>query len=234
MAIKVKKAKERMAVLYPSLNLSNPKLNAIVVKISKQIADDADDDQIDETIKNFNEVFGFETVVKESKELSKLQKAAKSKGKETKTNDDDDDDDPDEETAEEKAAKAAAEAAKKDGEKVPAWAQALIESNKKLSNQVEDFKSGQVLDTKTTNARKLFEENEVIKKLSKKQQDLYFKTLDIDDEDTPIEDQITDLVETIGDFTQEKKDDEDLAGPAPTVTVDAKKPTEAEIDAIVG
>lgn len=237
MAIKIKKTKERLKGLYPSLNLSHPKLNAIVVKISKQITvpEDCEDEEafIDEALENFDTIIGFETVVKKAKHLAKLEKAAKSK--EGKTGDDDTDDtDDDDLTDEEKEAKAAAAKAEKKGEKVPAWAKALIDSNKDLKKELQEIKDGKVKESKTSNARKLFDENETLKGLPDARKARLLKTLDLDDEDNPIEDQIAELAEEESTFVQSTADSTELAGPTPTITVDNNKATDAEVDAIVG
>lgn len=241
MAIKIKKTKERLKGLYPSLNLSHPKLNALVVKISKQITvpEDCEDAEayIDEALENFDTIIGFETVVKKAKHLAELEKKAKSnKGNKGGNDDDTDDDDTDDDdlTDEEKEAKAAAAKAEKKGEKVPAWAKALIDSNKELKNELKEIKEGKVKETKTSNARKLFDENEILKGLPDARKARLLKTLDLDDEDNPIEDQIAELAEEESTFVQSTADSTELAGPTPAITVDNNKATDAEVDAIVG
>ena len=237
MAIKIKKTKERMKELFPNLNLSNAKLNAIVVKISKQIPEDADDDAIDSAITDLDDVVSFEKVVKESDKLSKLEKAAKSK-KANKGTEVDDDDEPNEDDSPEeiarKAAVQAAKDAKKSGGEVPAYVQEMLKKMNDLTDEVKSIKEGKVIDQKKTSARALFEKSEVLKGLPKKRQDRLFKTLDIDDEDITIEEQIQELEEEEAEFVQKAADSTDLAGPAPTATIDDKKATDAELDAIVG
>lgn len=231
MAIKISKTKKRMKELFPNLNLSNAKLNAIVVKISKQIPEDADDDAIDSAITDLDDIVSFDKIVEESNKMSKLEKAAKSNKQKKGKKDDDEDDDPDDEAA--AAAKAKAEA-EKSGDDVPKWAQSLIKSNEDLSQELKNLKEGKIVDQKRSSARDLFEKSEVLKGLSQKRKDRLFKTIDIDDEDITVEQQIQELEEEEADFVQKTADDTDHAGPTPVATIDSKEPTKSELDAIVG
>lgn len=218
MSVEVKRIKERLKAKFPKVNLSKKRIDEISARLAKKPDDDADDTAIDEVIQDANDFMPFEDIAREDDRVRNLEKKANQKQdpnpsdgedpkKPSETNDDEDDD-------------------------VPKWAKSLMDSNKKLSTELQEIKKGKVIETKTKSARELFEENETFKSLKDKNKDFFFRQINVESE-TPVEEQIESLESEYKDLVQTQKDNGSYAGTPPASGTDVDKPSDEEVDSVV-
>lgn len=82
MAVEQKRIKERLKALFPKVNLSTKRLDAIAAKLSQKPEDEADDDAVDAVINDYNEngAVSFEDLARYDDKVRTLEiKAAKAK-----------------------------------------------------------------------------------------------------------------------------------------------------------
>lgn len=220
MAVKPEQIKARLKVLFPKANLSQKRIDAIAAKLCLKPADDADDVAIDAVVNDANDFMSFEDIAKDDDRVRTLE--ANQKAPTT--------------PAEIEAARIEAERLKNLGnppapDDAPAWAKALIDSNKKLADDLQVMKSGKVLETKKQTAQAVFETSDVFKNASKEVKDFMLKNIDVESE-TPIEDQVKGLEDTFGKMVQGSADTNSYAGPAGSGAVNTK-PNDLEVNEIV-
>ncbi len=204
MAVEKAKVIARIKALFPKINLSVKRLDAIADKLSKKPADDADEAAIDAVINDFNDVLSFEDIAKEDDRARTLE-ADKKKAEEAAKKKANSKSEEEEEEEEEEGDEIPAD--------TPAWAKALIKSNKTLKADLDSIKSGKVLETKGQTARKVFDGSEVFKNASEEVKEFMFKNIDLNSE-TSFEDQVKGLEETFGQMVQKTADETSYPGPA--------------------
>ena len=227
---KPKLIKERIRKLFPKANLSQSRINALAVKLSKKLADDADEEAIDKAVNDFNEIYSFEDIAKEDDRVRSLEKKAK-KNQKPSTEDPEDEDDEEEEDEDVEGGKSKKDK-KPNPDEMPAWAKKLVDSNEALTQKVADLQTGKIVEAKTADARKIFDEIEAFKGLSDSMKNRLFKTIDVNSEDETIEDQLTTLEEDYTESVQSDNDSKAYPGTPPTGG-DAKKVTDEEVEDIV-
>ncbi|EJL66304.1 hypothetical protein [Flavobacterium sp. CF136] len=199
MAVEKQKVIARLKVLFPKANLSQQRLDAIADKLAKKPADDADDTAIDAVINDFNDVLSIEEIAKGDDRTRTLE-AEKKKSEEL--------------AAKKKPSKEEEEEEVIEIDKdIPAWAKAILESNKKLTADLESIKSGNITQSKKEIAQKTFESSEILKGLKPELKDRWVNRIDINSE-TPIEDQIKELESEYSDLVQVTADSNVYGGPA--------------------
>ena len=211
MAVEKSKVIARLKALFPKANLSQKRLDAYADKLAKKPADDADDATIDAIINDYNEVIDFVGVAVEDDRVRTL---------ENKPNP----------PAPTPPAPPTPPTPPK-GEDVPAWAQALLDYNKKLNEDLEAIKTGKTIETKRQTASELFGKSEVLKNMKPELKAKWEKRIDIDSE-TSFEDQIKELESEYSDLVQVSADNNDYAGPAGGGS-SVQKPDQAIVDEIV-
>jgi hypothetical protein len=221
MAVKPKKIKERLMELSPKAkNLSKARMNVLTVALAKIPADDADDDAIDAVINDHNAVFNFEEIAKSDDTIRTLQAKLKNQK-------------PDEEEEEEEEEEEDPKPGSKKSDEMPVWAKGLFQKLDSVSTELNSIKTGKVIENKMENAKSLFAKSEILKKLPEKVQQRFLKTLELDNEDLTIEDQIAELEEENEEFVQSLADSESVAGTPPANTA-ASKVSDEELADIVG
>lgn len=110
MAVTQDKVKARLRALFPKANLSKARLDAIAAKLAEKPADDATDEQVDEVINDYNEVFNFDQIAKDDDRIRTLESRAANPPK----------------TEEEEP---------KVDDETPAWAKALLSKVEQLESQ---------------------------------------------------------------------------------------------------
>lgn len=213
MPVEVSRIKGRLRELFPKANLSTKRLDEISARLAKKPADDADETAIDQVINDANDYIPFADIAKEDDRIRNLE-ANQKKNEPAPA---------DEPTPTPSPNPTPAPTDNKDD--MPAWAKSLMET-------VNEIKTGKVIETKTAQARKVFDGNETFKSLNEKAKEFYFKQIDVNSE-TPIEDQISELETTHTEIYQSKADASGYAG-KPPAGGNTGKATEAEIKAIVG
>lgn len=75
MAVEKTRIKERFKILFPKINLSATRLDAIAAKLSQIPEDDADDEAVDQTITEYDEsaVVSFEEIAKHDDKVRSLE-----------------------------------------------------------------------------------------------------------------------------------------------------------------
>jgi predicted RND superfamily exporter protein len=223
MAVKPKKIKERLMELFPKAkNLSKARMNVLTVALAKIPADDADDDAIDAVINDHNAVFNFEEIAKSDDTIRTLTKKLNEKKPGGNPGDE-------EEEEEEEDPKPGS----KKPDEMPVWAKGLFQKLDSVSTELNSIKTGKVIENKMENAKSLFAKSDILKKLPEKVQQRFLKTLELDNEDLTIEDQIAELEEENEEFVQSLADSESVAGTPPANT-SASKVSDEELTDIVG
>lgn len=210
MAVDAQKVKDRLKVLFPKANLSAKRLDDLSARLAKRPADDADETAIDEVINTANDLFPFEEIAKEDDRVRTLEQKAKPTPPEIPptppvlpTDDD-----------------------------TPSWAKAILEANTKLAEEIEALKTGKITETKTQQAKKLFEDSQVFKSIKDENaKDFFFRQVDPNSE-TSFEDQIKALETTYSSLVQNRADAVDYSGLPPNGSGN-DKPSEEEIDTII-
>lgn len=210
MPVEKTKVIARLKALFPKANLSQKRLDALADKLANKPADDADDAAIDAVINGFNDILSIEEIAKEDDRIRTLE----SKSKETL-------DPPKNDPPKTDPPKA----------DVPEWAQALLDSNKKLEGELEAIKSGKVVETKKATASELFAQSEVLKRIPESVRANWVNRIDVNSE-TSFEDQILGLETEYSELVQGSADNNKYAGPAGGGSTDIKA-DQAVIDKMV-
>ncbi len=214
MAVKPEKIKERLKALFPKANLSQKRIDEISAKLATKPADDADDAAVDAFINDANELMGFEAMAKEDDRVRTLEANQKPKQEAAKTDD-----------------KVEIEATKTDDKETPAWAKTIIETNQKLSKEIEDMKQGKITDAKRQTAQQAIEASEVFKGLKPEVQAKWAGRIDINSE-TSFEDQVKDFETEFTDIKQTLANSTSYSGSSPNGGTDGK-PSDKELDSVI-
>lgn len=217
MPIDVARVKGKLKELFPKVNLSTKRLDEISARLANKPADDADDAAIVAIINDANDFMPFADIAKEDDRIRTLEANQKKPATEEKTGGDGGNPNP--------------EVPKPDDD-MPAWAKKMSEFNEKLLNEVTELKKGNVIQNKRAEAKKLFELNETLKGLDKDVQEHYLNHLKLDDDTTPLEDQVTGLAGIVQKIVQTKVDSTELPG-KPPVGADVKAFTDKDMDMII-
>lgn len=209
MAVEKQKVIARLKALFPKANLSQKRLDAYADKLAKKPADDADDAAIDAIINDFNEVIDFVGVAQEDDRVRTLE------NKPTPT----------------PVPVPTPTPNPVPTEEVPSWAKALLDSNKKLTDDLEAMKTGKIAETKKTTASEMFAKSEVLKAMKPELQAKWINRIDINSE-TTFEDQIKDLESEYSELVQNNADSNSYAGPAGGGS-STNKPDQVMVDEIV-
>lgn len=212
MAVTPEKIKARLKVLFPKANLSQKRIDEISAKLAPKPADDADDAAVDVFINDANELMGFEAMAKEDDRIRTLEANQKPKTETAKT----------EETTE----------VEKVDENTPAWAKTIIETNQKLSKEIEDLKQGKITDTKRQTAQQAVEASEVFKGLKPEVKAKWAGRIDINSE-VSFEDQVKEFETEFTDIKQTLANSSSFAGPPPAGGTDGK-PSDKELSYVMG
>jgi len=212
MAVTPEKIKARLKVLFPKANLSQKRIDEISAKLAPKPADDADDAAVDVFINDANELMGFEAMAKEDDRVRTLEANQKPKTETAKT----------EETTE----------VEKVDENTPAWAKTIIETNQKLSKEIEDLKQGKITDTKRQTAQQAVEASEVFNGLKPEVKAKWAGRIDINSE-ISFEDQVKEFETEFTDIKQTLANSSSYSGPTPTGETDTK-PSDKELSYVMG
>lgn len=194
MAVKPEIIKARLKVLFPKANLSIKRLDALAAKLAPMPTDDADDAAVDAILNQANDFNSFEEIAREDDRIRTLEAKANPSPIPTPS-------------------PAPNLAPTPTPDDTPAWAKALIDSNQKMTADLEAIKSGNVLETKKQTASQLFEKSEVLKGLKPELKDRWINRIDVNSE-TSFEDQITELETEYSELVQVSADTNSYAGPA--------------------
>ena len=192
MAVKPEIIKARLKVLFPKANLSIKRLDALAAKLAPMPTDDADDAAVDAILNQANDFNSFEEIAREDDRIRTLEAKANPSPNPTP---------------------APAPNPIPAPDDTPAWAKALIDSNQKMTADLEAIKSGNVLETKKQTASQLFEKSEVLKGLKPELKDRWINRIDVNSE-TPFEDQIKELESEYSELVQVSADNNQYGGPA--------------------
>lgn len=208
MPVEATRIKGKLRELFPKVNLSTRRLDEISARLAKKAADEADDDAIAQLVNDANDFMPFAEIAKEDDKIRTLE--ANQKSADPKPTDPQPEPQP--------------EPTPKPTDAVPAWAQSLL-------NEVKELKQGKIMESKSQQARKLFEENPTFKGLTEKGKEHFFNQIKLDSE-VSFDDQIKDLESTYTELVQVKADSADYSGKPPAGGAD-NKPSDDELDKIV-
>lgn len=212
MAVDKLKVIARLKALFPKANLSQKRLDALADKLAIKPADDADDAAIDVVINDFNSVLSIEDIAREDDRVRTLEQKAN----------------PNPPTP---PAPPTPPSPPK-GEEVPTWAQAILDSNKKLEGELEAIKTGKVIETKKQTASELFGKSEILKGIPETIRKNWENRIDVNSE-TPFEEQIQALETEYSELVQVNANSNKYAPPAGGGSTDLKV-DEAVVNAVVG
>ena len=205
MAVDKLKMIARLKALFPKANLSQKRLDALADKLALKPADDADDAAIDSVINDFNSVLSIEDIAREDDRVRTLESKANPNPPAPAPKPTDPPTPPTPPTD------------------VPAWAQAILDSNKKLEGELELIKTGKVIETKRATASELFGKSEVLKGIPETIRKNWENRIDVNSE-TPFEEQIQALETEYSELVQVNANSYQYAGPAgggnPTIQAD--------------
>lgn len=210
--IKPELIKARLRELFPKANLSTKRLDELSERLSKKPVDDADQAAIDEVINSANDFMSFDEIAREDDRIRTLEtKIAR---------------------PEPKPPEPALPEPTRENDDTPEWAKALLAKNEKLEADLNALVTGKVTETKLQQARQLFDNSEVFKSIKNDgTKEFFFKQVDANSEKA-FEEQIKELETTYSTMVQNTSDEIDHGGTPPQGIAD-KKPTEAEMDAII-
>ena len=210
MAVDKLKVIARLKALFPKANLSQKRLDALADKLASKPADDADDAAIDEVINDFNSILSIEDIAREDDRLRTLE----AKQKENP---------PTPPAPPTPTTPPNPEPPK--GDDMPAWAKAILDSNKKLEGELEAIKTGKIIETKKQTASELFAKSEVLNRIPEAIRQNWVNRIDVNSE-TSFEDQIKSLEEEYSTLVQVSADSGRYAPPAgggnPNPSIDEK------------
>jgi len=212
MAVEKSKVISRLKALFPKANLSQKRLDALADKLATKPADDADEAAIDLVINDFNSVLSIEEIAREDDRVRTLESKANPNPPAPPS--------------------PPAPPAPPKGDEVPSWAQAILDSNKKLEGELEAIKTGKVIETKRATASELFGKSEVLKRIPETIRKNWENRIDVNSE-TPFEEQIQALETEYSELVQVSADNNQYAPAAGGGKADIKA-DEAVVDAIVG
>lgn len=210
MAVDKLKVIARLKALFPKANLSQKRLDALADKLAIKPADDADDAAIDAVIKDFDSILSIEDIAREDDRLRTLE----AKQKENP---------PTPPAPPTPPTPPNPEPPK--GDDMPAWAKAILDSNKKLEGELEAIKTGKIIETKRQTASELFAKSEVLKRIPESVRPNWINRIDVNSE-TPMEDQLKELETEYTELVQVSADSGRYAPPAgggnPNPAIDEK------------
>lgn len=214
MAVEKSKVIARLKALFPKANLSQKRLDALADKLASKPADDADDAAIDLVINDFNSVLSIEEIAREDDRVRTLEQKANPNP-----------------PAPPAHPTPPAPPTPPKGDDVPSWAQAILDSNKKLEGELEAIKTGKVIETKKQTASELFSKSEVLKRIPEGIRQNWVNRIDVNSE-TPFEEQIQALETEYSTLVQVNADNNQYSGPAGNGSADIKA-DDAVVDAVV-
>lgn len=217
MAVKPEIIKARLKVLFPKANLSQKRIDAIAAKLAPMPADDADDAAVDVVLNQANDFNSFEEIAREDDRVRTLEAKANPTPAPAPTP-----------TPEPTPTPTGIPAPADD---TPSWARTLIESNQKLTADIEAIKTGKIIETKKQTAQSVFDASEVLKGLKPEIRTNWLGRIDVNSE-TSIEDQVKNLETEFTDIRQAVAETTRYSGPTPTGT-SGNKPDDKMIDSIV-
>ena len=194
MAVEKSKVILRLKALFPKANLSQKRLDALADKLASKPADDADDAAIDVVINDFNSILSIEDIAREDDRVRTLEAKANPTPPTP----------PSPPTPTPEPPK---------GDDVPSWAQAILDSNKKLEGELEAIKTGKAIETKKATASELFAKSEVLKRIPESIRPNWINRIDVNSE-TPFEEQIQALESEYSELVQVNANNNHYAGPA--------------------
>lgn len=202
MAVKPEIIKARLKAKFPKANLSTKRLDAIAAKLAPMPADDADDAAVDVILDQANDFYSFEDTARDDDRMRTLEANQRA----TQT------------PAEIEAARIEAERLKNLNtppapDDAPSWAKSLIESNKKLAEDLEAIKTGKVIENKKQTVSELVQKSEIFKRMKPELVAKMERLVDINSE-TPIDEQVKALEVDYADLVQVNADNNSYAGPA--------------------
>jgi hypothetical protein len=212
MAVEKSKVISRLKALFPKANLSQKRLDALADKLATKPADDADEAAIDLVINDFNSVLSIEEIAREDDRVRTLESKANPNPPAPPS--------------------PPAPPAPPKGDEVPSWAQAILDSNKKLEGELEAIKTGKMIETKRATASELFNKSEVLKRIPETIRKNWENRIDVNSE-TSFEEQIQALETEYSELVQVSADNNQYAPAAGGGKADIKA-DEAVVDAIVG
>ena len=212
MAVEKSKVISRLKALFPKANLSQKRLDALADKLATKPADDADEAAIDLVINDFNSVLSIEEIAREDDRVRTLESKANPNPPAPPS--------------------PPSPPAPPKGDEVPSWAQAILDSNKKLEGELEAIKTGKMIETKRATASELFNKSEVLKRIPETIRKNWENRIDVNSE-TSFEDQIQALETEYSELVQVSADNNQYAPAAGGGKADIKA-DEAVVDAIVG
>ena len=213
MAVKPEIIKARLKVLFPKANLSTKRLDALAAKLAPMPADDADDAAVDVVLNLANDFNSFEEIAREDDRVRTLE------AKVTPA--------PTPNPAPNPAPTPVAL------DDTPAWAKTLIETNQKLTADIEAIKTGKITETKKQTAQSFFEASEVLKALKPEIKANWINRIDVNSE-TPIEDQIKSLETEYTDLRQDVANTTQYSSGVPYKTKgEPEVLSDKEVDAIL-
>jgi len=207
MAVDKLKVIARLKALFPKANLSQKRLDALADKLASKPADGSDDAAIDVVINDFNDVLSIEEIAREDDRIRTLESKQKEPAPTPPTPPTPPNDD------------------------VPAWAQAMAETNKKLLEKVEALESGKVIETKRATVSELFGKSEVLTNIPESIRKNWENRIDVNSE-TSFEDQIKALESEYSELVQGNANNNQYAPPAGGGSAEIKA-DDAVVDAIV-
>ena len=213
MAVKPEIIKARLKVLYPKANLSTKRLDALAAKLSPMPADDADDAAVDVILNQANDFNSFEEIAREDDRVRTLEARANPTPITAPT--------PNPEPT----------PTPTPADDTPAWAKTLIETNQKLTADIEAIKTGKIIETKKQTAQTVFESSEILKGLKPEIRASWLGRLNVDS-DTSVEDQVKSLETEFTDIRQAVAETTRYSGSPPAGTF-GNKPDDKMIDSIV-
>jgi hypothetical protein len=199
MAVKPEKIKERLKAKWPKANLSQKRLDELAARLAPMPADEADDAAVDVVLDQANTFNSFEDIAREDDRVRQLE--ANQKPKPTPT----------------PAPEPTPTPTPTPADDTPVWAKTIIETNKKLSDELEALKSGKLTDTKKQTAAQLFEKSEVLKAIPQEYKDSWLNRVSVTPESTEdeIAAQVTALETEYKGITQTIADSVGHSGPPP-------------------
>lgn len=218
MAVKPEIIKARLKVLFPKANLSQKRIDAIAAKLAPMPADDADDAAVDVVLNQANDFNSFEEIAREDDRVRTLEAKANLT------------------TAPAPAPNSGTTPAPvtpvvTPADETPAWAKTLIETNQKLTTDIEAIKTGKIIETKKQTAQSFFDASEILKGLKTDIRTNWLGRIDVNSE-TPIEDQVKNLETEFTDIRQAVAETTRYSGPTPSGTT-GNKQDDKMIDSIV-
>lgn len=216
MAVKPEKIKERLKIKYPKANLSQKRIDTIVAKLAPMPADDADDVAVDAILDQANSFNSFEDVAKEDDRVRTLENKANVVTAPVPTPE---------------LVPATITPVIAPTDETPIWAKALIESNQKLTADIEAIKTGKIIETKKQTAQSVFDASEILKGLKPEIRTNWLSRIDVNSQ-TLIEDQVKNLETEFTDIRQSVAETTRYSGAAPS-GANGNKPDDKMIESIV-